>query len=198
VKLQTPKQTGVPWCVAHTRHQHEKSVSEMLVTKGFEVFLPLYESTRRWKDRRKVLSLPLFPGYVFVRGAMDRRLPVLTTPGVHTIISQGERIATVPEEEIEAIRRTVDGDFSVEPHPFLRCGERVRVARGSLEGVEGILTRKKSLFRLVLSVEMLAQSVSVEIDAMDVVPIVQSSVVALDATQGKQVDLSLRTSMAGD
>ena len=184
--------------MAHTRHQHEKSVSEMLVTKGFEVFLPLYESTRRWKDRRKVLSLPLFPGYVFVRGAMDRRLPVLTTPGVHTIISQGERIATVPEEEIEAIRRTIDGDFSVEPHPFLRCGERVRVARGSLEGVEGILTRKKSLFRLVLSVEMLAQSVSVEIDAMDVVPIEQSSVVALDATQGKQVDLSLRTSLAGD
>jgi transcription antitermination factor NusG len=170
----------------------------MLVTKGFEVFLPLYESTRRWKDRRKVLSLPLFPGYVFVRGAMDRRLPVLTTPGVHTIISQGERIATVPEEEIEAIRRTIDGDFSVEPHPFLRCGERVRVVRGSLEGVEGILTRKKSLFRLVLSVEMLAQSVSVEIDAMDVVPIEQSSVVALDAMQGKQVNLSMRTSLAGD
>jgi len=201
VKLQAvevPQRTGVPWCVAHTRHQHEKSVSEMLVTKGFEVFLPLYESTRRWKDRRKVLSLPLFPGYVFVRGAMDRRLPVLTTPGVHTIISQGERIATVPEEEIEAIRRTIDGDFSVEPHPFLRCGERVRVVRGSLEGVEGILTRKKSLFRLVLSVEMLAQSVSVEIDAMDVLPIEQSSVVALDATPSKQVDLSLRTSLAGD
>jgi transcription antitermination factor NusG len=117
---------------------------------------------------------------------------------VHTIISQGERIATVPEEEIEAIRRTIDGDFSVEPHPFLRCGERVRVVRGSLEGVEGILTRKKSLFRLVLSVEMLAQSVSVEIDAMDVLPIEQSSVVALDATPSKQVDLSLRTSLAGD
>lgn len=201
MKLQSvdvPQQTGAPWCVAHTRHQHEKTVSEMLVTKGFEVFLPLYESTRRWKDRHKVLSLPLFPGYVFVRGAMDRRLPVLTTPGVHTVISQGDRIAVVPEEEIEAIRRTVEGDFSVEPHPFLHCGERVRVIRGSLEGVEGILTRKKNQFRLVLTVEMLVQSIAVEIDAMDVVPIDERNLVALDVTQRKQVDATMRTSMAGD
>ena len=184
-----------PWCVAYTRHQHEKSVSEMLETKGFEVFLPLYESTRRWKDRRKVLSLPLFPGYVFVRGAMDRRLPVLTTPGVHMIISRGERIATVPEEEIEAIRRTLDGDFSVEPHPFLRCGERVRVVRGSLQGVEGILTRKKNLYRLVLSVDMLAQSVSVEIDALDVEPVVHRNAVA-EYPAGHQHSDSCKSSLA--
>src|SRR4051812_44619139 len=94
-----------PWCAVYTRHQHEKTVSEMLEAKGLEVFLPLYESTRRWKDRRKVLSLPLFPCYVFVRGAIERRLPVLTTPGVHMIISRGERVVTVPESEIEAIRR---------------------------------------------------------------------------------------------
>jgi hypothetical protein len=77
----------------------------------------------------------------------------------------------IPEEEIEAIRKSVEGPFRVEPHPFLRCGERVRVVRGSLEGVEGVLTRKKNLYRLVLSVEMLAQSVAVEIDALDVVPV---------------------------
>jgi transcription antitermination factor NusG len=175
-----------PWCVIYTRHQHEKSVSEMLESKGFEAFLPLYESTRRWKDRRKVLSLPLFPCYVFVRGAMERRLPVLTIPGVHMIISHGDRLATVPEDEIEAIRRTIDGPFAVEPHPFLRCGERVRVVRGSLEGVEGILTRKKNLFRLVLSVEMLAQSVSVEIDALDVVPVIQRTEAAL-YPEGRQI-----------
>lgn len=164
------------WCAIYTRHQHEKTVAETLEAKGFEVFLPLYESTRRWKDRRKVLSLPLFPCYVFVRGAVERRLPVLTTPGVHMIISHGEKVATVPEEEIEGIRRAVDGHFKVEPHPFLRCGERVRVIRGSLSGVEGVLTRKKNLFRLVISVEMLAQSVAVEIDAMDVVPVVERNV----------------------
>ena len=93
---------------------------------------------------------------------LDRRLQVLTTPGVHMILSRGERIATIPEDEIEAIRKTIEGPFRVEPHPFLRCGERVRVVRGSLEGVEGVLIRKKNLYRLVLSVEMLAQSVAVE------------------------------------
>lgn len=171
VKLQgidTRREMETHWCAVYTRHQHEKAVSEMLQVKDFEVFLPLYESIRKWKDRKKLLSLPLFPGYVFVRGALERRLPILTTPGVHMIISRGERIATIPEEEIEAIRRTIEGQFRVEPHPFLRCGERVRVVRGSLEGVEGILTRKKNLYRLVLSVEMLAQSVAVEIDALDV------------------------------
>jgi transcription antitermination factor NusG len=172
--MEVPSAKG-PWCAVYTRHHHEKTVSEMLQVKDFDVFLPLYESMRRWKDRKIRLSLPLFPGYVFVRGATERRLPVLTTPGVHMIISRGEQIATIPDEEIEAIRRTVEGDLRVEPHPFLRCGERVRVIRGSLEGVEGILTRKKNLYRLVLSVEMLAQSVSVEIDALDVIPVVQRS-----------------------
>lgn len=160
-----------PWWAVYTRHQHEKAVAEILSTKGFEVFLPVYESVRRWKDRNKTLSLPLFPCYVFVRGGMDRRLQVVTTPGIHTILYHGDRIALIPEEEIDGIRTAVRSPSRVEPHPFLRCGERVRVTRGSLEGVIGILVRKKSLFRLVLSVDMLAQSVSVEIDASDVEPV---------------------------
>jgi len=186
------------WCAIYTRHQHEKTVSEMLEAKGFEVFLPLYDSTRKWKDRRKVLSVPLFPSYVFVRGAIERRLAILTTPGVHMIISRGERVATVPEVEIDAIRRTLEGNFQVEPHPFLRCGERVRVVRGSLEGVEGVLTRKKNLFRLVLSVEMLAQSVAVEIDAIDVVPVMQRNVTTLKRAESQSIVVPQRTSLAGD
>ena len=161
---------GTFWWALYTRHQHEKTVAQMLESKGFEVYLPLYESTRRWKDRNKLLSLPLFPCYVFVRGGHERRLQVLTTPGVHMILYVGDRLAVIPEPEIEAIRLAIHGRFRVEPHPFLRCGERVRVTRGSLEGVEGILVRKKSLYRLILSVEMLAQSVAVEIDALDVEP----------------------------
>jgi transcription antitermination factor NusG len=141
--------------------------------------------------------LPLFPGYVFVRGPLNQRLQVLSTPGVHMIISCGENIATIPDEEVEAIRRTVEGKFRLEPHPFLRCGERVRVVRGSLEGVEGVLTRKKNLCRLVLSVEMLAQSVAVEIDAMDVVPVVESNLVALYAEVGQEPDLPRCNSYAG-
>jgi transcription antitermination factor NusG len=159
------------WWALYTRHQHEKVVADMLSAKGFEVFLPLYDSIRRWKDRQKLISLPLFPCYVFVRGGLHRRLQVVTTPGIHMILSHGPDVAVIPEDEIEAIRRTLEGPCRMEPHPFLRCGERVRVIRGSLQGIEGILVRKKNQFRLVLSVEMLAKSVAVEIDASDVEPV---------------------------
>jgi transcription antitermination factor NusG len=156
------------WWALYTRHQHERVVADVLSAKGFEVFLPLYDSIRRWKDRQKLLSLPLFPCYVFIRGEVGRCLQVVNTPGVHMILNQGEHFAVIPENEIQAIRRTVEGPFRMEPHPFLRCGERVRVTCGSLQGVEGILVRKKNQFRLVLSVDMLAKSVAVEIDAADV------------------------------
>ncbi len=156
------------WWAIYTRHQHEKVIADVLSAKGFEIFLPLYDSIRRWRDRQMLLSLPLFPCYLFVRGGLSRRFQILNTPGVHMALTHGDRIALIPEKEIEAIRRTVEGPFRMEPHPFLRCGDRVRVIRGSLEGVEGILIRKKNQFRLVLSVDMLAKSVAVEIDASNV------------------------------
>jgi transcription antitermination factor NusG len=162
------------WWALYTRHQHEKVVAQSLASKGFDTFLPVYDSVRRWKDRTKSLTLPLFPCYVFVRGGLSRRSQVVATPGVHMVLSRGERIAVIPDDEIESIRMAVSGQARVEPHPFLKCGERVRVIRGSLQGVQGILVRKKSLFRLVLSVEMLAQSASVEIDAFDVEPVFAS------------------------
>ena len=159
-----------PWWALYTRHQHEKTVADILSAKGFEVFLPLYESRRRWKDRTKILSLPLFPCYLFLRGGLDRKLQVVTTPGVHMILYRGENAAVIPEQEIQSIQRAVGGSSHFEPHPFLRCGMRVRVIRGALEGVEGILVRKKNLCKLILSVDMLAQSVAVEIHASDVEP----------------------------
>jgi transcription antitermination factor NusG len=170
LKMDSVTNQSSAWWAIYTRHQHEKVVAEMLSAKGFEVFLPLYESKRHWKDRSKMLSLPLFPCYLFVRGEHQRRLQVVTTPGVHTILCNGEHVAIVPEAEIQAIRKTVEGPFHFAPHPFLKCGERVRVMRGALEGVEGILVRKKNQYRLVLSVEMLAQAVEVEIDVLDVEP----------------------------
>ncbi len=175
--MPTTANTGVQcgdhpaWWAVYTQHQHEKTVAEVLTGKGFEVFLPLHETMRRWKDRQKVLSLPLFPGYVFVRGVMSRRLQVVTTPGIHMILSRGEQIEVIPEVEIDAIRKAIQGSYRVEPHPFLKIGERVRVTRGSLEGVEGILIRKKNFYRLILSVDMLAQSVGVEVSASDVEPV---------------------------
>ena len=162
---------GLCWYALYTRHQHEKSVAELLSQKHFEVFVPLYNSVRRWKDRRKALSLPLFPCYVFVRGGLDRRLHVLMTPGVHSVLTSEGRVALIPESEIAAVRRAVEGPLGVEPHPFLKCGDRVRVKWGALEGVEGILVRKKNVYRLVISVEMLAQSAAIEVDASDVEPV---------------------------
>lgn len=168
-----------PWWVVYTRHQHEKVVADMLTAKGFDIFLPLYESTRHWKDRRRILLLPLFPCYLFIRGGLDCRLQVVTTPGVHMILYRGDRVAMVPQDEIEAVQRALASPARVDPHPYLKCGMRVRVIRGPIEGVQGILVRKKNLCRLVLSVDMLSQSVAVEVNAGDVEPIVTG---ALDAS----------------
>lgn len=153
------------WYALYTRHQHEKMVADLLSRKDFNVFLPQYEATHRWKDRLKKLTLPLFPSYVFVKGGLDRQLQIMTTPGVYSIVANAGRAAAIPEEQIDAVKRMVDGSLRVEPHPFLKCGDRVRVTSGPLEGIEGVLVRKKNLTRLVLSIEMLMKSVAVEIDA---------------------------------
>ncbi|UWZ87066.1 UpxY family transcription antiterminator [Occallatibacter riparius] len=167
-ELDTYEASG--WWALYTKHQHEKTVADMLLSKGLEVFLPLYDTLRQWKDRKKVISLPLFPCYVFVKPAMNRRLQVVSTPGVHMILTRGGQDALITNPEIDAIRRCVEGPLQVEPHPFLNCGERVRVTRGSLKGLEGILLRKKNTYRLIVSVEMLSQSVAVELPASDVEP----------------------------
>jgi transcription antitermination factor NusG len=152
------------WCAIYTRHQHEKAIAEILSAKGLEVFLPLYNATRRWKDRTMHLSLPLFPCYLFLRGMKERRLEVVTTPGIVSVLSINGEPAAIPESEIESVRRAIEWGNRVEPHPFLRCGDRVRVISGPLQGLEGILVRKKNFYRLVLSVEMLERSAAVEVD----------------------------------
>lgn len=153
------------WYAIYARHQHEKTVAQILTTKGFETLLPLYESARRWKDRTKVLSLPLFPCYVFVKGGLERRLDILTTPGIYALVSSAGRPSPIPPVEIEAIRRAVESGAPIKPHPFLRYGDLVRVKCGPLAGVQGILVRKKNLYRLILSVEMLGQAAALEVDS---------------------------------
>jgi len=152
------------WHALYTRHQHEKTVAQALSGKGFDVFLPQYRTVHRWKDRQKEMLLPLFPNYVFLRGGLDRMLSIVTTPGVHCLVTWGARPAEISPEEIEDVRRLVNSPLRVEPHPFLKCGDLVRIKSGPLEGIEGILVRKARGFRLVLSVEMLSQSAAVEVD----------------------------------
>ncbi|HTS05647.1 MAG TPA: UpxY family transcription antiterminator [Candidatus Eisenbacteria bacterium] len=158
----------VAWHALYTRYQHERVVQQLLAEKGFETFLPLYEARHRWKDRVKQVSVPLFPSYVFIRGGLERRLDIVTTTGFHSIVSEGDRAGIVTQAEIDAMRQLVETRLRVEPHPFLKVGDRVRVKTGPLAGFEGILVRKKNQYRLVLSVELLQQSVATEVDAYQV------------------------------
>src|SRR5579863_4887627 len=103
------------WYAIYTRFRHEKTVAQILTTKGLEIFLPLYESARRWKDRTKLVSLPLFPCYVFLKGSLDRRLDVMNTPGFYAFLSAAGHPAAIPATEIEAIRRTVESGARVNP-----------------------------------------------------------------------------------
>src|SRR5580693_8648563 len=156
------------WYALYTRHQHEKIVDQVLTNKGFTTFLPLYATTHNWKDRAKVLSLPLFPCYVFLKGGIERRLQILTTPGVFGLVSSAGQPAAIPDIEVEAIRRVVESGVRVEAHPYLKCGNWVRVKCGPLAGIEGILVRKKNVSRLVLSVEMLGTAAAIEVEAFQV------------------------------
>jgi transcription antitermination factor NusG len=159
-------QMGGDWYALYTKHRHEKVIARNLTYKGFETFVPLYEAARNWKDRVKQVYMPLFPCYVFFKGDLGRRLDIVTVPGIFSLVSNGGRPAVILEFEIESIRRAVGSGAHLEPHPFLSCGDRVRVKSGPLAGIEGILVRKKSVYRLVLTVEMLGQAASVEIDAV--------------------------------
>ena len=152
------------WHALYTRHQHEKPIARILSSKGHEVFLPLYAAAHQWQDRAKQLCLPLFPCYVFIRGGLDRQFQILSTPGVFAVVGWAGHPAIVPDDQIEGVRRMVESSVRVEPYPYLRCGDRVRVRSGALQGLEGILARKKTQSRLVISMEMLGRSAGVEID----------------------------------
>jgi transcription antitermination factor NusG len=163
------------WWAVYTRHQHEKSVVENLSANDIETFLPVYKVVRQWKDRRKQISLPLFPCYVFVCGSCERRTQVLSAPGVFSIVSVAGRPAPIPAAQIDAIRRAVGSSLHVEPHPFLHCGDWVRIKSGPLMDVEGVLIRKKGSYRLILSAELLQKSMAVEVDAFSVEPLVRQT-----------------------
>jgi transcription antitermination factor NusG len=156
------------WYAIYTRHQHEKMVAQILTSKGFEAFLPLYAATHDWKDRSKTVSLPLFPCYVFLKGGLERRLQIITTPGIYGLVSSGGQPAAIPDFEVEAIRRAVESGARIETHPYLKCGNWVRVKCGPLAGIEGILVRKKNVSRLVLSVEILGTAAAMEVAAFQV------------------------------
>jgi len=157
-------QEKFPWYAVRTRSNQERIAATTFENKGYEQYLPVYRSRRRWSDRVVTTELPLFPGYVFCRFDHKQRLPIMTTPGVVSVVGFGNDPAPIPDSEIEAVHMVLGSGLAAEPYPFLQEGQRIRVTHGSLKDLEGILVKKKSDWRLVVSVGMLQRSVSVEID----------------------------------
>lgn len=166
----SPARDQLNWFALYTRPRHEKCVAQQIEERRMACYLPLYRSVRRWKDRRKELELALFPGYVFVRLALQDRLRVLQLPGAVRLVSFHGQPAVLPEAEIEGLRERLSRGGCAEPHPYLTVGRRVRVCTGPMQGLEGIIVRRKDRCRVVFSLELIMRSVAVEVDETDIEP----------------------------
>ena len=160
----------VAWFAVWTRSRHEQVVREQLERKQVEAFLPTVTRWSHWKDRKKKIDWPLFPGYVFARFVADERIGIIKVDGVVQIISNNGTLSSIPDEEIESIRTLVESELAFDPVPLIKEGAMVKVTHGPLRGVVGRLVRKGAHARLVLSVDLIGQAVAVEVDASDVKP----------------------------
>jgi transcription antitermination factor NusG len=160
--------TLVSWFALQVRGRQEFNISENLGSNGYEWFLPLYRSSKRWSDRIKQVDSPLFPGYVFCRFNPLDRLPILKIPGVIQIVGFNRQLVAVDEDEIRAIQALVASGIPNYPCPYLEVGDRVRIDSGPLRGLEGLLIEIQGNHQLVLSVTLLQRSVAVKIDSASV------------------------------
>jgi transcription antitermination factor NusG len=158
---------GDRWYAAYTRANHERKVSSQLKVKLIDHYLPVYRSIRNWKDRKVNLEMPLFPGYVFVRMALQDRFEVLSVTGIACLVSFNGIPAEIPEQELEVLRTSINAGYRVAPHPYLETGHQVRVRYGPLAGLAGIVVRQKGVARFVISVNLIQRAVAVELDESD-------------------------------
>jgi transcription termination/antitermination protein NusG len=152
------------WYALVVRPQHEKAVAASLAAKALDSYVPLYRDRRRWSDRVRILELPLFSRYVFCRCSFADRIKVLGTPSVVSMVSFNGRPEPIPDVEIESIRTMIGSSLPIAPWECLRVGQHVRICDGPLTGVQGILVRERSLYRVVVNVELLQRAVAVEVD----------------------------------
>ncbi len=163
--------SSLHWYALRTKSRHEKLVRDQLDKQGIEPLLPTVKRLSQWKDRKKEIEVPLFSGYCFVRFSQQEKMPVQQTTGVVEIVGSGSRPESIPEQEIDALRRLMTSVLPYDPHPYLHEGMKVEVVRGPLQGVLGILMRKEKRHRLVIGVHLIQQAAAVEIDVNDVVPV---------------------------
>ena len=159
------------WFAVTVKPKQEWVAASALESKGLEKFLPAYTVRRRWSDRMKTFALPLFPGYLFCRTSLEARGQVLRTIGVRGYVAFGGCPEPVPDDEISALMRMTSSGLPIEPIDYLRTGERVRVIDGPLRGLDGLLLECSGRTRVVVGVEMLQRSVSVEIDRLALEPL---------------------------
>ncbi|MCC7417064.1 MAG: UpxY family transcription antiterminator [Acidobacteria bacterium] len=165
------REPGAQWYAIWTRSRHEQMVRDQLQGKQIEAFLPTITRWSRWKDRKKKIDWPLFPGYCFARFDPADVLPILKCTGVVNIVGFEGKPSPIPEYEVESVRLLVGSELQYDPCPLIREGMMVQVTHGPLRGVVGRLMRKDApRARLVLSVDLIGQAVSVEVDAADVKP----------------------------
>jgi transcription antitermination factor NusG len=168
--LLTPSPELPEWYALYTRSRFEKKLMSELTDRSIEVFLPMREVLSRWKDRKKKIWIPLFPGYIFVHqvDTPANRYRVLNVPGAVRFIGFNSQTVPIPQEQIDGVRRFLECNLMVDPYPYMRIGRRVEVIAGPLKGIQGKLVQKRGRFRFVLQVDLIRQAISVEIDASDV------------------------------
>jgi transcription antitermination factor NusG len=170
--MNIPIAHGASWYAVSTRSRQEKSAAAMLTSLGVCHYLPLVTEVHRWSDRRKGVSVPLFPCYLFVNieNSPAARLQVMKVPGVVKLVGNAGGPARIREAEIESVRRVLAQGVECTPHRYFAAGDRVRIARGALAGIEGTFLRSGSNFKLVLSVEMIQRSVAISVRECDIEP----------------------------
>jgi transcription antitermination factor NusG len=156
------------WFAAYTCSRQEKRVAQHLSTRRIEYFLPVHRKISLWKNGlRMLIERPLFPSYVFVKIDCNDRVRVLELPGVHSIVGAGRQPIPLPFEEIEALRQSMHL-VNAQPHPLLKSGETVLIRKGPLEGMTGIMVRQKNSTRVILTLDLIMKSISVEVNGQDV------------------------------
>jgi transcription antitermination factor NusG len=158
------------WYATYTKPHHERRVADLLHFRNVELFYPVWRQQRCWSNGCRVtLESPLFPNYVFVRMRASERVRVLELSGVLSIIGTSQGPTALPDEQIEQLRSGLQF-VTAEPHPVLTVGEKVRICRGPLEGLSGVVSRVKNRYRVVLTLELVMRSVAVEVSVDDVEP----------------------------
>ena len=172
-RLTDDETAAMSWYAVQTRSRHEKLVARQLEGQGFSTFVPLTSQLRQWSDRRKLVDLPLFPGYAFLRLAYrpEQRLRVLKTEGIVAFVGIHGQGMPIPDRQIEQIKTLLDAKVPAESHPFLKVGQRVRIRSGSLNGIEGILVGQESDRMMVISVDLIQRSVCIRLHGYEVEPI---------------------------